>query len=218
MARSSDAFTFGVLGLLGVQPVLEAVVHGDLERAVDQDVLQARALAGQRRHRHGVAGLGAQRAEDRHREVAGHVTGLDVPLQADEDPAVGRVIAGHAIGSTVDRVTGRSPYSSMISGFRVSGAEAAGTSSRSATHSGSSARPSNGRATKMSRTFSRFGAVSALVATLAHGETAYAVHPNGHSGSPGSGAGQPHLGAVPPPSRGRSDTQPCWRSTSRRTR
>ena len=70
-----------------------------------------------------------------------------------------RVIAGQAMGSTVDRVTGRSPYSSMISGLRVRGADAAGTSSRSAIHSGSSTRPSNGRATKMSRTFSRLGAV-----------------------------------------------------------
>jgi hypothetical protein len=64
-----------------------------------------------------------------------------------------RVIAGQAIGSTVDSVTGRSPYSAMTSGLRVSGADAAGTSSRSAIHSGSSARPSKGRATKMSRTF-----------------------------------------------------------------
>ena len=35
-----------------------------------------------------VAGLGLQRAQHRHREVAGDVAGLHVPLQADEDPAV----------------------------------------------------------------------------------------------------------------------------------
>src|SRR4051794_9132889 len=35
-----------------------------------------------------VGGLGAQRAEDRQREVAGHVAGLYVPGEADEGAAI----------------------------------------------------------------------------------------------------------------------------------
>ena len=80
-----------------------------------------------------------------------------MPLQADEDPPSAWSCAGQAIGSTVARVTGRSPYCSTSSGASLSGAVAAGTSSRRATHSASSARPSNGRATKTSRIFSASG-------------------------------------------------------------
>ena len=60
--------------------------------AAHEDVLQPRALARQGRHGDGVARLGPEGAQDRLGDVAGHVAGLHVPLQPDEDPAV---LAGH---------------------------------------------------------------------------------------------------------------------------
>ena len=58
--------------------------------------------------------------------------------------------AGHAMGSTVARVTRRSPSCAAYSVARVSGAVAEGTISLSATQSPSCERPSNGRRTSAS--------------------------------------------------------------------
>ena len=77
-----------VLARVAVQPELEAVVHGHLERAVHQDVLQPGAGFGQGGHRDRATRLGLQRGEDGHRQVPGDIPGLHLPLQPDEDPPV----------------------------------------------------------------------------------------------------------------------------------
>lgn len=77
-----------IVGGPWVEPEVETVVHGDVQRTVHEDVLQPGPGAGQWRHGNLTTRLGAQRAEQRVGQVPGDVAGLLVALETDEHPTV----------------------------------------------------------------------------------------------------------------------------------
>ena len=123
LAALQRRLTFCVALLIRVEPEVEAVVHRDVERAVDEHVGQARTLAGQRRHVDRRARLASERAQQRRRRGRGsRRRSARARCRPTKIRPSGLVSAGQAIGSTVASVTSRSPYFAAYSG--VAGAAA----------------------------------------------------------------------------------------------
>ena len=114
-----------------------------VERVAGDQVLQPRALAGRVGEADDAGLVGLQRLEQHRAEVAGRVAEVVLHLQAEPDLAA---VAHHR--RRRHRQQRAELHGCGRSSFSVSGAVAAGTSSRSATTSHSDGMPSKGRPTK----------------------------------------------------------------------
>ena len=128
-------------GVLDIsQPEVEAVVNGDRESLVLDQVLEPRAGAG-RADEADDALLGLQRGSEHGTEVAGGVTEVVLDLEPEPDLAAG----AHHRGRRHRQQRGE--HHGLSLPLMVSGAVAAGTSSRIAITSHSEGIPSKGRPT-----------------------------------------------------------------------